>query len=401
MPGKRSSLRLVVALSAVASIALPLVATPGSPAAAAENPDGAPAAAPTGADDLAGTGAHLALPARTVFSRPPLGRSVAPPAAVTPPPGTGDAARPLTLAFGGDVHFEAHVAALLQRPATSLSALRPYLAPADLAVVNLETSLTTRGTPAPKEYRFRAPTAALTALAGSGVDVVSMANNHAVDYGATGLRDTLTAKRTSPVRIVGIGSNSAEAYAPAIVTVRGRRVAVLAASQLRDWTLQNWEASSTRPGIAGARPIAPLISAVRRARRAADVVVVYVHWGIERMPCPESGQREAARALAAAGADVIIGSHPHVTQGAGRLGSAYVAYSLGNFVWYSRNSTASTSTGVLTLTLDGRRVTASRWTPLRIGATGVPAPPSRSTAAVMLRGWQASRGCTGLRALPS
>ncbi|MDQ1289123.1 MAG: CapA family protein [Actinomycetota bacterium] len=305
------------------------------------------------------------------------------------------------MAFGGDVHFESHVAALLRHPSTSLASLRPYLAPADIAMVNLETAITRRGTPAPKEYRFRAPASALTTLAGAGVDVVSMANNHAADYQAVGLQDTLAARRTSPVRIVGIGANAREAYSPAIMNVRGQRIAVLAASQLRDWTLQTWEATSTRPGIAGARPIAPLLEAVKSARLKADVVVVYVHWGVERMSCPDATQRDAARKLAAAGADVVIGSHPHVTQGAGREGSAYVAYSMGNFVWYSRNSSASSSTGVLTLTLDGRKVVASRWTPLRVSSSGVPKPPSSAEATRMRRDWQASRSCTGLRAIPS
>jgi poly-gamma-glutamate synthesis protein (capsule biosynthesis protein) len=268
-------------------------------------------------------------------------------------------------------------------------------------MVNLETSITARGTAQPKEYRFRTSPAALRALSAAGVDVVTMANNHAVDYGPVGLTDTLAARRASPIPVVGIGSNAADAYAPAILTVKGQRIAVLGASQLMDWTLQHFAAGSRTPGVAGARPVDQLVRAVRAARTKADVVVVYLHWGTERKGCPDAVQQQAARALSAAGADVVVGAHPHVTQGAGWLGATYVDYSLGNFVWYSRGTSAATSTGVLTLTLDGRRVTRSTWTPLRISADGIPRKPSAASAATMLRGWQQSRTCTGLAARPS
>jgi poly-gamma-glutamate synthesis protein (capsule biosynthesis protein) len=318
----------------------------------------------------------------------------------TPPASGSPASGPITLAFGGDVHFEAQLAPLLRHPDDALTSLRPYLSMADVAMVNLETAITNRGTPQPKEFHFRTSPAALRTVAAAGVDVVTMANNHAVDFGRTGLADTLAARRASPIPVVGIGASAADAYAPAILRVRDRRVAVLGASQLMDWTLQHFAATPGGAGIAGARPLEPLLTAVRAARRQADVVVVYLHWGVERQDCPEAAQRDAARQLAAAGADVIVGAHPHVTQGGGWLGSAYVAYSLGNFVWYNPSSEATSSTGVLTLTLDGRRVRTARWTPLRIRADGVPRPPGAATAALMTNAWQRSRACTHLADQP-
>ena len=320
-----------------------------------------------------------------------------------PRSGTGKtvgSGEPITLAFGGDVHFEAQVAKLLRSPDTGLAPLRPYLASADVAIVNLETAVTWRGTPLTKQYRFRAPASAFTALAGAGVDVVTMANNHAVDYGATGLTDTLAARRAAPLRVVGIGTSAADAYAPAVVTARGRKVAVLGASQLLDPTLQQFGATSTRPGIAGARPIDRLVAAVRSARRTADVVVVYLHWGSERDTCPGGNQRAAATALVAAGADVVIGSHAHVVQGSGWLGRGYVGYGMGNFVWYSRGAESTTNTGVLTLTVTGRQVTAARWTPLRIGASGLPAAPAPAVGKRILTTFDKARTCTGLAAKP-
>jgi poly-gamma-glutamate synthesis protein (capsule biosynthesis protein) len=139
---------------------------------------------------------------------------------------------------------------------------------------------------------------------------------------------------------------------------------------------------------------------VRSARRAADVVVVYLHWGTDYTECPDAAQRRTARALAAAGADVVVGGHAHRVQGAGWLGRSYVAYGLGNFIWYRNQPAANGTSGVLTLTLDGRRVVGRRWTPLRIGPDGLPARPGGATAAGMLRNWHAARGCTGLQDRP-
>jgi poly-gamma-glutamate capsule biosynthesis protein CapA/YwtB (metallophosphatase superfamily) len=316
-------------------------------------------------------------------------------AAVASPALAGPGAT-VTLAFAGDVHFAGRAATLLRHPGASLASLRPYLAAADVAMVNLETAVTERGTPAPKQYRFRTPASAYTALSGAGIDVVTMANNHAVDYGAVGLDDTLAARRRSPVRVVGIGSSAADAYAPAVLTVRGRRVALLGASQLLDWTLQEHGATATRPGMAGARPIDRLLAAVRAARKRADIVVVYLHWGTERATCPDPAQQAAARAIVAAGADAVVGSHAHVVQGSGWLGRGFVAYGLGNFVWYNPSSPTGTGSGVLTLTVTGRRVTAARWTPLVIGADGVPRPPARPAGARLAGAVEAARGCTGL-----
>lgn len=327
----------------------------------------------------------------------------APPASAPPtdaPPAKATAAGPLTLAFGGDVHFDDQLAPLLADPQAALSPLRPYLSAADIAVVNLETAITARGRPAPKTYHFRAPPTALAAVAAAGVDVVSLANNHAVDYGADGFADTLQARRASPIPMVGIGHNEADALSPAVVTVKGRRVAVLGATQVPDWTAAIWNATRTRGGVAVARPIEQLAAAVRAARRRADVVVVYLHWGTDYTSCPDAAQRSTARDLARAGADVVVGTHAHRVQGAGRLGATYVGYGLGNFVWSGRNGELDSRSGVLTLTLDGRRTTAARWTPLRVGADGVPRAPDAAQADRLHAQWVAARDCTGLAFVP-
>ena len=305
---------------------------------------------------------------------------------------------PVTIAFGGDVHFDG-----ISRPALSggMRHIAPLLKPADIAMVNLETAITTRGTPEPKTYHFRAPASAFSALRNAGVDVVTMANNHGVDYGPLGLQDSLAAIKASGFPTVGIGANADQAYAPWRRTVRGQRIAFIGASQVIDSNLMDtWPAGETQAGIASAYNTTRLLKAVRDAKRTSDIVVVYVHWGTERDSCPNGKQRSLAPKLVAAGADIVVGSHAHVLHGAGYLGRSYVAYGLGNFVFYKRGDGLVAQTGVLTLTVRRNSVDKWSWAPARI-SNGLPYPVTGGAAGRAVESWQRLRGCTGLKAKPS
>ena len=284
-------------------------------------------------------------------------------------PATQDT-RTVRLAFGGDVHFEGVSRSALTR---GLPTVRRMLSQADVAMVNLETAVTTRGTPAPKQFVFRAPAASLQVLRDAGVDVVTLANNHGMDYGRTGLQDTLRAAAAARLPLVGAGGDEAAAFAPWTTTVRGLRVSVLGATDVLDTFAQrDWPAGPSTSGLASAKDPAALLMAVRAASARSDVVVVYVHWGKEMATCPSDRQRSLARQLAAAGADVVVGSHAHVLQPAGRVDGAYVHYGLGNYVFYARTP-QTRSTGVLTVDVGARGVQRARWTPATI-TSGVPVP---------------------------
>lgn len=354
---------------------------------------------------VAGVAVLLAVAGLVVASRsirpavrPTLGAvpvSPAPAFATVPMPVASPPAAGITLAFAGDVHFEDRVGTRLTAdPASTFGEAAAQLRSADLTMVNLETAITERGTAEPKSFTFRAPPTAFTALRSAGVDVAALANNHAADFGPVGLRDTLAAVDAADFPVVGIGIDAARAYAPHYVDVKGHNVALLAASQVRDRTLSAWTAGETTPGIASAYDDR-LVTAVREARERAEVVVVYLHWGVEGQGCPSPDQRSLAARLAAAGADAVVGTHAHLLLGGGFLGDTYVAYGLGNYLWW-RDNAYSNDTGVLKLTFRGRQVVDSQLAPARIDDRGVPVPATGETAARIARKWTDLRACAQL-----
>jgi hypothetical protein len=309
----------------------------------------------------------------------------------------------VTLAFAGDMHFQLHLAALLDHPRGALGPITRTLKSADLTMVNLESAITDRGTLEAKElevasqrYYYRTSPAALEVLAAAGIDVVTMANNHGADYGPIGLKDSLAAIRTSPIPVIGIGRDRRAAFAPYRVSIRGTDFAFFGAdASQRESASSVWEAGPTTPGIAAAHAARPraLIAAVRAASRQVDVVVVYLHWGAELQGCPTAQQQTTARALAEAGADIIVGSHAHVLLGSGWIGDTYVDYGLGNFLWYHNHHP---ETGVLRLTISDGQVVGDSWVPARIQAYGRPVPLRGGDRAAAIADWHRLHRCTGL-----
>lgn len=310
-------------------------------------------------------------------------------------------AKPVTIAFAGDVHFEGSLASRLADPSTAMGPLTDTLARADLAIVNLETAVTTRGVPEPKEYRFRAPPVVLDALANAGIDVVTMANNHGLDYGPISVPDVLAAAEDKGMPVIGIGRDADEAFRPWITSVHGQRIAFIGATAVVDAHLvESWSAGRHQPGVATALDgdNAALVAAIKDVRPRVDTVVVDMHYGSDLNQCPTEIQRGVVRDAVQAGADVVVGQHAHALLGAGYRGSAYVSYGLGNYQFYSAGGITA-ETGVLTLTVDGRKVSDPRWTPGTI-VGGLPTPLIGATAADAGSRWRSLRACTGLTPAP-
>ena len=277
--------------------------------------------------------------------------------------------QPWSLLAGGDVLLD------LTEPEgiDPFANVQPDLASADIAIVNLEMAITERGDPYDKEFVFRAPGSAALTLAGAGIDVVSLANNHVLDFGPVGLADTIAVLDEVDILRPGAGSNNAEAYAPRVLTLdNGIRVAFVSATAV---VPGGFAASADRPGVADAKWAIPrVLASVRAAAASNDVVVVSVHWGIERETCPSDDQRDLAMDLIEAGANLILGHHPHVLQPIETFDRTVIAYSLGNFVWHPRYGITGDS-GVLEISFDGSYVEGYRFHPhildYRGGATPV------------------------------
>jgi poly-gamma-glutamate synthesis protein (capsule biosynthesis protein) len=163
----------------------------------------------------------------------------------------------------------------------------------------------------------------------------------------------------------------------------------------------SWNATDDRPGVAHARDPARAIAAVRAAGQRADFVTVFMHWGKEGNDCPTTEMRSFARKLVDAGADLIVGTHAHLLLGDGWLGGTYVAYGLGNFLWWW-NDASSNDTGVLRVTLRQAKIVKAELVPAYISRqTGQPLPVTGAEASRIAAKLAGLRGCTGLADAPS
>ncbi|HKD98164.1 MAG TPA: CapA family protein [Micromonosporaceae bacterium] len=345
-------------------------------------------------------GCGTTAPEPTAVWQTPSGSAVPHGAGPSGPPPSGGGPRDITLEFAGDVHFIGRTAKLLDDPATAFGPITQLLSSADVTVLNLETVVTTRGTPQPKRFHFRAPAGAFTAVRDAGIDAVTIANNHILDYGRVGLADTLAAARAADYPAFGAGADAAAAWAPWTTTVAGTRIAYLGFSDVQELA-SSWIATPDRSGVAHANDLSRTLDAVRAARKLADVVVVFMHWGTEGDSCPNASQKSLAQKLADAGADIIIGSHVHTLQGSGWLGHTFVAYGMGNFLWYINSW--STQTGVLRLTLHpGARVPyKEEFTPAIVSGTGQPVVQTGKQGKAISDRYASLRACAGLSANPT
>jgi poly-gamma-glutamate capsule biosynthesis protein CapA/YwtB (metallophosphatase superfamily) len=311
----------------------------------------------------------------------------------------------VSIAFGGDVHFPAGTNLgdrLAADPSDALGPTVPaLLSGVDLSMVNYESALTDGTCPDAqgKQYVFYAPPTVIDAFKGAGVSLISEANNHGEDCGPAGLQTALATKAQTGYTILGIGQNAAQAFTPYTTTIHGQHIAIIAATQVIDSDLQTaWTATATQPGLASAYDVNDLVAAVEAARKTADTVIVYVHWGTELDACPNPLQEPLAQALVQAGADIIVGTHAHVLLGGGYLGSAYVDYGLGNFAFYD-NSPPENASGSLIISVTGRHIDSVTWRPAVI-VDDLPQPLSGSAATAALAAWNQARACTNVSATP-
>ena len=209
------------------------------------------------------------------------------------------------------------------------AAMRTLLRSADVTFGNLECCASTRGKPIPKQFNFRANPADVKVLAENGFTIVSLANNHAWDFGWDALSDTVACVRKTGVETVGAGANRMEAHRLVVVKKKGLRIGFLAYLGLIPALVAE---SDTQPTLSMAS-VEAITREVQAARSQVDVLLVSLHAGQEGAAGPTPRQRSFAQAAIDAGADMVIGHHPHVRQPLVMYKGKPICYSLGNFVF--------------------------------------------------------------------
>jgi poly-gamma-glutamate capsule biosynthesis protein CapA/YwtB (metallophosphatase superfamily) len=287
----------------------------------------------------------------------------------------------------GDIMLDRSVGEAAWRNGMSwiLAGFRAQISSADIAFANLESPISEKAAKLEKPISFRAPAGAAKMLSEAGFDIVSLANNHAVDCGRDGLVETMDFLKKSRIRWCGAGKNRDSAEGASVLRSRGLRVAFVAFCEFPEGSKKR----DSVPTIALAEP-GTVGRCIRKARERADVVVASFHWGEEYARGPSESQRELAREAVEAGASLILGHHPHVIQGletipAGRAGGrpALVAWSLGNFV-FDQNGPRTSSGMALKIRLGKDGVDSARILPVRIEGCR-PRPADEKEGAEILR----------------
>lgn len=249
----------------------------------------------------------------------------------------------VTIAFAGDILFDPYysvMSRLLQRENgihDSISEdLMDEMISADIMMINNEFPYSSRGTPTEgKQFTFRAKPEYASILQEMGVDIVSLANNHAYDYGEDAFLDTLDTLAGIEMPYVGAGRNLEEAACPVYFIAGDIKIAIVSATQIE--RLDNPDtkgATDESPGVFRCLEPSKLLEVVQEAKENSDFVIVYIHWGTENTVEIDWIQKDQAPKIADAGADLIIGDHPHCLQPIDYVNGIPVVYSLGNF-WFN------------------------------------------------------------------
>ena len=244
----------------------------------------------------------------------------------------------VTLSFAGDVHFSELVLQNYDKNgilAIVDDEMLSQMQKSDLFMLNHEFVFSNRGEAMEdKEYTLRNDPKYVKILQELGTDVVGVANNHILDFGQEAFVDTLDTLENANIPYVGGGKNISEASSPVVQTINGQTFAIFAATRVSPSA--DWYAGKNHPGILQTYDATTLDKAIEDANSKYDHIIVFVHWGVERVEIPEDYQRTLAKGYIDAGADLILGAHPHVLQGFEYYKGVPICYSLGNYLFGNR-----------------------------------------------------------------
>ena len=267
--------------------------------------------------------------------------------------------KPITLLFAGDIMLDRGVKYMVDKygqgdygfPFLKIS---EEIKEADLAIANLESQISDKGEKQGSIYSFRAEPGAIEGLISAGFDILSLANNHSFDYGKEALQDSLSRLIDANISPIGAGSES-QAFSPTIKTVDKTKFAFFAYA---DESPSSWKAKGESFGIASISKenLERIKQDIKLAKDLADIVIVYFHWGEEYAKEPTSEQTDFAKAVIDAGADLVVGSHPHVVQKSEIYNGHQIFYSLGNFVFDQGFSKETLEGEILEVTIQDKKI---------------------------------------------
>jgi len=276
---------------------------------------------------------------------------------------------PVSLVFAGDIVLDDTAGEMIARGQDPFADFTSVFAGADIRIANLECVVATTGSAGEKNYTFRAHPRTLPILK-RHFDALALANNHSGDYGREAFAEMLGLLQQSGLAQFGGGHNLAEAHTPLIIERRGLRIALLGYSEFMP---RSFEADFDAPGIAWSED-EQVVDDIRKARTQyrADIVIPVMHWGWENEPTANARQRQLARTMVDAGADAVIGGHPHVTQDIEHYRGKPIVYSVGNFVMKETDNANQRRGWVLRLQLDKQGVRAFDTRVAAISMDGIP-----------------------------
>lgn len=296
----------------------------------------------------------------------------------------------VTLVFAGDIVLDDVAGAMIARGQDPFAAFAPLFKNADIRLGNLECVVATTGSAGDKNYTFRAHPRVLPILK-RHFDAMALANNHSGDYGREAFAEMLDLLPPAGLQFFGGGRNLTEAHTPLIVERKGLRIALLGYNEFMP---RSFEADSGAPGVAWSED-EQVVADIRAARSVhkADLVIPVMHWGWENEPVSNTRQRQLARRMVDAGADAVIGGHPHVTQDIEHHRGKPIVYSVGNFVMKETDNANQRVGWVLRLRLDAAGVQAFDTRVARIDMEGIPTPDHNTASPCWQRGDTAVQQC--------
>lgn len=223
----------------------------------------------------------------------------------------------------------------------------------DITIANFESSISLRGeTHKPEGFGFRSKPYTLEGLVNNGIDTVALANNHVLDFGELAFSDTIDSLKQYGIRYVGAGENVNQAEKPLIIKQDNYTIGVVAYNSIIPWEM--WKASEEGVGTSWFTKDYndKIIENIENTKKDCDLVFVILHWGIEYSEKPSQWQKELAHRMIDAGADGVIGHHPHVLQGIEIYNEKPILYSIGNFVFLKKDEDAG-RTGIFQLKYNG------------------------------------------------